>query len=207
VTRVLAIGGGVSQPVGEFADTMQMLATGLFDRHGIRRIGLAGHPEGSPDISDAAIRAALAWKNEFARRSDAECYLVTQFCFQAAPVIAWARRIQTQGNRLPVYVGLPGLASIKALIGHAKACGVGPSMRMLTRQARNLATLLRVSAPDRQVIELAALAAADPACGIAGVHLYPLGGLTKTARWGRAVADGRFTLHADGRGFDVDMDA
>jgi methylenetetrahydrofolate reductase (NADPH) len=207
VTQVLAIGGGVSQPVGEFADTMQMLATGLFDHHGIRRIGLAGHPEGSPDISDAAIRAALTWKNEFARRSDAECYLVTQFCFQAAPVIAWARRIQTQGNRLPVYVGLPGLASIKALIGHAKACGVGPSMRMLTRQARNLATLLRVSAPDRQVIELAALAAADPACGIAGVHLYPLGGLTKTARWGRAVADGRFTLHADGRGFDVDMDA
>jgi methylenetetrahydrofolate reductase (NADPH) len=39
------------------------------------------------------------------------------------------------------------------------------------------------------------------------VHLYPLGGLTKTARWGHAVADGRFTLHADGRGFDVDMDA
>lgn len=206
VREVLAVGGGVSQPVGAFDDTMQMLATGLFDRHGITRIGLAGHPEGSPDISDAAIRAALTWKNEFARRSDAQCYLITQFCFQAAPVIAWSRRINAQGNHLPVYVGLPGLASIKTLIGHAKACGVGPSMRFLTRQARNLANLMRVSAPDRQVCELAAHAAADPHSGIAGVHLFPLGGLTRTARWGHAVVDGEFELHPDARGFDVSVE-
>ena len=45
-------------------------------------------------------------------------YIVTQFCFEAAPVIAWDKRIQAEGNRLPVYIGLPGLASLKALIGH-----------------------------------------------------------------------------------------
>jgi methylenetetrahydrofolate reductase (NADPH) len=203
VDQVLLIGGAVDRPVGEYSDTMQLLETGLFDRLGITRIGLAGHPEGSPDISDEAIAAALAWKNGFAERSDAQCYLVTQFCFEAAPVIEWDRRIQAEGSRLPVYVGLPGLASLKALIGHAKACGVGPSMRFLTRQARSVARLMRVNAPDRQLCELARYAASDPGCGIAGVHVFPLGGLGKSCRWSYAVVDGHFTLNGDGNGFEV----
>lgn len=206
VRQVLCIGGAVDHPLGEFSDTMQMLETGLFDRHGITDIGVAGHPEGSPDISDAAIAAALAWKNAFAERTDASLYLVTQFCFEAAPVIAWDRRLRAEGNRLPIHIGLPGLASLKALIGHAKACGVGPSMRFLTRQARNVAKLMTVSAPDRQVALLAAYAASDPDCGIERVHMYPLGGVKKSARWTYAVLDGHFRMHRDGRGFDVTVD-
>ena len=205
VDQVLLIGGALTQPLGEFSNTMQLLDTGLFDRYGIPRIGIAGHPEGSPDIPDAQIRTALAWKNAFAERTGASLYIVTQFCFEAAPVIAWDRRIQSEGNRLPVYIGIPGLASLKALIGHARACGVGPSMRFLTRQARNVAKLLTVSAPDRLVTGLAAYQATDPGCGIRGVHVYPLGGLRKSARWTRAVIDGRFEMGKGGLGFKVDV--
>ena len=201
--QVLLVGGALDRPLGEFSDTMQLLDTGLFDKYGIARIGVAGHPEGSPDIPDAQVRAALAWKNAFAERTGASLYVVTQFCFEAAPVIAWDRRIQAEGNRLPVHVGLPGLATLKALIGHARACGVGPSMRFLTRQARNVAKLLTVSAPDRLVAALAAYRATDPGCGIHGVHLYPLGGLKRSARWAQAVVDGRFEMREDGEGFEV----
>ena len=204
VDQALLIGGGLDRPLGEFSDTMQLLDTGLFDKHGIARLGVAGHPEGSPDIADAQVRAALAWKNAFAERTGASLYVVTQFCFEAAPVIAWDKRIQAEGNRLPVHVGLPGLATLKALIGHARACGVGPSMRYLTRQARNVAKLLTVSAPDRLVTALATYRATDPGCGIRGVHLYPLGGLKKSARWAQAVVDGRFEMREDGEGFEVD---
>ena len=204
VDQALLIGGALNRPLGEFSDTMQLLDTGLFDHYGIGRIGVAGHPEGSPDIPDAQIRAALAWKNAFAERTGASLYVLTQFCFEAAPVIAWDRRIQSEGNRLPVYIGIPGLASLKALIGHAKACGVGPSMRFLTRQARNVTKLLTVSAPDRLVAGLAAYRAADPRCGIRGVHVYPLGGLRRSARWTQAVVDGRFEMREDGQGFEVD---
>ena len=203
VDQVLLIGGALDRPLGEFSDTMQLLDTGLFDKYGIARIGVAGHPEGSPDIPDAQIRAALAWKNAFAERTGASLYVVTQFCFEAAPVIAWDRRIQAEGNRLPVHIGLPGLATLKTLIGHARACGVGPSMRFLTRQARNVAKLLTVSAPDRLVAALAAYRATDPGCGIRGVHLYPLGGLKRSARWAQAVVDGRFEMREDGEGFEV----
>ena len=118
-------------------------------------------------------------------------------------MIAQDKRIQAEGNRLPVHVGFPGLATLKALIDHARACGVGPSMRFLTRQARNVAKLLSVSAPDRLVTALATYRAIGPGCGIHGVHLYPLGGLKRSARWTQAVVDGRFEMRGDGEGFEA----
>ena len=207
VSRVLLIGGAVPTPVGDFSDSMQLLDTGLFDKFGIRSIGLAGHPEGSPDMSDEAIREALQWKNQFSHRTDAHMYLVTQFCFEAAPIIQWDQRLQSEGNKLPIYIGVPGLATIKTLLAHSKACGIGASMTFLTKQAMNVAKLLTVSAPDRLVTELAAYKARDAKCGIAGVHMYPLGGLKKTAEWSYAVADGNFELNRNKTGFEVELTA
>lgn len=206
VREVLVIAGAVDTPVGEFSDSMQLLETGVFDRLGIRRIGVAGHPEGSPDIPDDAIARALALKSDFARRSDAELYLLTQFCFDAVPLIAWERRLRAEGIDLPVYVGIPGLATVTSLLAHARACGVGPSMSFLTRQARNVARLMSVSAPDALVCALAEYRATNPDCAIAGTHVYPLGGLKKTARWSYAVANGELTLNARGDGFRVDAE-
>jgi len=203
VRQLLLIAGAVATPVGEYGDTMQVLATGLLDRYGIRKIGVAGHPEGSPDIADEAIAQALRWKNDFAERTDAEMYIVTQFCCEAEPIIRWDKRIRAEGNRLPIHVGIPGLATLKTLMAHAKACGIGPSMRFITRQAMNVAKLLTVSAPDALVAQLAAYRAADPACGIVGAHMYPLGGLQKSADWAYAVAAGRFDFDTHGKGFTV----
>jgi methylenetetrahydrofolate reductase (NADPH) len=204
--QVLVIAGALDEPVGAFSDSMQLIETGLFDKYGITKFGVAGHPEGNLDVSDLAIQQALEWKNAFAERSGAAVYLVTQFCFEAAPVIAWDRRIQAEGNKLPIHIGVPGLATIRTLLAHARACGIGPSMRFLTRQARNVTKLMTVSAPDRLIAALAAYRAGDPACGIAGVHVYPLGGLRRSAKWSYAVADGRFTMKKDGKGFTVDVD-
>jgi methylenetetrahydrofolate reductase (NADPH) len=206
VEEAVALGGAVTHPVGEFDSSMQLLETGLFDKYGIKRIGLAGHPEGSPDISDRGLAEALTWKNAFAERSDAAFYLATQFCFEAAPIIAWDKAIRDAGNRLPIHIGIPGLATLKTLINHARACGIGPSMRVLTRQAKNITKLLNVKAPDRLVCELASYHAHEPDCGIRRVHVYPLGGLRRSAQWIYAVADGEFTLGKDGWSFTVDRD-
>lgn len=204
--KALLIGGAVDRPVGDFSDTMQLLETGLFDKYGIETIGVAGHPEGNPDIPDQAIEQALAWKNDFAARSGANLYVVTQFCFEAAPIIEWDRRIRAEGIDLPLVIGVPGLATVKTLLGHAKACGVGPSMRFLAKQARNLARLMTLSAPDKLLAELAVHRAEESESGIAGVHLYPLGGLRKSAKWAYAVTDGAFTMKTEGTGFLVDVD-
>ena len=206
ITQVVALGGAVDQPLGPFESSMQLLETGLFDKYGVKQIGVAGHPEGSPEISDKALKEALDWKNAFTQRSDAAFYIATQFCFEAAPIIAWDQAIRATGNRLPIHIGVPGLATLKTLINHAKACGIGPSMRFLTRQARNVAKLMTVSAPDRLLLDLAQYKASDPDCGIRKAHLYPLGGLRRSAAWTYAVADGDFTLKRDGKGFTVNRE-
>ncbi len=201
VEQVVALAGAVDTPVGPYDSSMSLLDTGIFDKNGIKTIGVAGHPEGSPDISDSALQEAIDWKNAFHQRSDAQLYIATQFAFESAPIIAWDRALRASGNALPIHIGVPGLATLKSLLGHAKACGVGASMRILTKQAMNVAKLLTVNAPDQLVRELAHYSATDPDCGISSVHMYPLGGLKKSAAWSHAVVDGHFTLSA--KGFDV----
>lgn len=206
VDEAVVLGGGVTHPVGDLDNSMQLLETGLFQKHGITRIGVAGHPEGSPDITPGRVSEALAWKNDYAARTGSQLYIATQFCFEAAPIIAWDRGIAAAGNRLPIHIGIPGLATLKTLINHARACGIGPSMRVLTRQARNIAKLLNVQTPDRLLIDLARYRASHADCGIVQLHFYPLGGLRRSAKWAYAVQDGDFTLAPDGSGFVVDRE-
>ena len=203
VEEAVVLAGGVSEPLGDFDNSMELLATGLFETHGIKRIGVAGHPEGSPDIPPARALEALRWKNDFARDSEADFYIATQFCFEAAPIIAWEKTIREAGNTLPIHIGVPGLATLKTLINHAKACGVGPSMRVLTRQARNIAKLLTVQQPDRLLADMARHKATNPHCAIAKIHVYPLGGLRHSAKWSYGVADGDFTMTKNGKRFSV----
>ncbi len=206
IEEAVVLAGGVNTPLGDFDNSMELLATGLFETYGIKRIGVAGHPESSPDIPSAQALEALQWKNDFARNSEADFYIATQFCFEAAPIIAWEKTIREAGNALPIHIGVPGLATLKTLINHAKACGIGPSMRVLTRQARHIAKLLTVQQPDRLLIDLAHHKATNPLSAIAKIHVYPLGGLRRSAKWSYSVADGDFTMAKQGKGFSVTRD-
>lgn len=194
VRQAVALAGSVDAPLGPYDNSMQLLETGLFDKHGIVTIGVAGHPEGNPDIGDEMLAQALKWKNDFAARTDAKLHLVTQFVFEAAPLLAWARAIGEAGNTLPIHAGIPGPATLKTLIHYARTCGVGASMRFLTRQARQVAKLFALNTPDKLLLDLAA---AGPEAGIARAHFYPLGGLRRTAHFARALAAGRFTVAGD----------
>ncbi len=206
IERVLVIAGAVEKPIGDFSDSMQILDTGLLDKYGIKTIGLAGHPEGSPDMSDEAISDALKWKNAFNERTDANLHLVTQFCFEAEPIIQWDKKVNAEGNRLPIDIGIPGLATLKSLLGHAKACGVGASMKVLTKQAKNLHKLLLLQSPDKVVKDLAEYVASDADNGISGVHMYPLGGLRRSAIWSYAVTDGNIEATKDSFKVTIDID-
>src|SRR5690606_34919083 len=161
-SRVLAIAGADSKPAGPFADTLSMLETGLFGKHGIRSIGLAAHPEDPPVDDRSVIREHADRKIEFAGKTGIEIYFVTQFVFEARPIFDFVARIRSLGNDRPLVIGLPGLATLQSLIKHATACGVGPSMQFLTRRARDLRKLLSVQAPDRLVIDLANYVAEHP---------------------------------------------
>ncbi|MGF7160237.1 methylenetetrahydrofolate reductase (NADPH) [Rhodoligotrophos appendicifer] len=186
VTQVLAVGGGL-EPAGPFSSTIEVMRTGVFERHGIKTIGLAGHPEGNPDITkvhgEGALMEALLLKQAHASEQGLEAYLATQFLFQAEPVAIWARSLRAAGITLPIRVGIPGPATVKTLVKYALMCGVGASARMIRKQALNVTKLLTVSTPDEMVAELGRLQQEQPALKIDGAHLYPFGGFEKLFHW------------------------
>ena len=202
VREVLVIGGGVDKPVGEFDSTMQVLNTGLIQKYGITTIGVSGHPEGSPDISDDQLAEAIAQKNELARKEGLSLYMETQFCFDADAVLAWERGIRKAGSLLPIRIGIPGPATIKTLFRFAQISGIGPSMRFIAKQARNVAKLMTVQSPHELLAGLSAGMTADENCLLQHFHYYPFGGFAKTAYYADGVAQGNIKLLPKG-GFEV----
>ena len=202
VSEVLVIGGGVDNPVGQFASSIEVLNTGLIQKYGINDIGVAGHPEGSPDISDDEIVEALALKNELAKRDGLNLYIETQFCFEADIVLAWEKSIRAAGNNLPIRVGIPGPATIKTLFRFAQVSGIGPSMCFIAKQAKNVAKLMTVQSPHILLDDLAEGMAADQDCMIKHFHFYPFGGFAKTAAYAQAIADGQIKTLPNG-GFEA----
>ncbi len=187
VSQALLLAGGVDKPHGDYEDSMQLLGSGLFDKHGFKRLHVAGHPEGNKDIDpnggDQAVMDALRWKNDFAKRSDAKMALATQFVFESAPVIEWANRLQAEGIDIPIHIGIAGPAKLQTMIKFAMACGVGPSVRVLTRRAKDVTKLVMPFEPTQVLSELARHKAATPDFNIEAVHFFPLGGINKTAEY------------------------
>ncbi|MFD1912914.1 methylenetetrahydrofolate reductase [Halodurantibacterium flavum] len=185
VRGALLLAGGVPSPAGEFHSSMQLMETGLFD--GFERLHVAGHPEGNrdidPDGSDRMVAEALRWKQAFADRSDARMAIATQFCFEAQPVIAWADRLAAEGIRLPIHIGVAGPAKLQTLLKFAIACGVGPSLSVLQKRARDVTKLLLPFEPTEFLNGLAAHKQAHPGFGIEAAHFFPLGGIGATADW------------------------
>lgn len=186
VRQALSIGGDRDQPVGPFDSSEKVLATGLFAKYGFQRIGLAGYPEGNPRIAPSVLVTALTAKLEHARAQGLSPYIATQFCFEAAPILAWVRALRASGVTVPVRVGLAGPASITTLMKYGLRCGVGNSVRALALRGPAIAHLLNETGPDAIVRELAAALADEPGLGIAGLHLFSFGGLPRTAEWAQS---------------------
>ena len=190
VDQALLLAGGVATPYGDFEDSMQLAATGLFDQAGFKRLHFAGHPEGNKDIDAdggrTAVNAALQWKNDFQTRTDAELALATQFAFDADPIIAWADALKEQGITIPVHIGIAGPAKLQTLIKFAIACGVGPSLKVLQKRAMDVTKLLLPYEPTDVVNALAKHKAADPDFNVSHVHFFPLGGIKTNAKWATA---------------------
>lgn len=202
VTQVLAIAGDVARPAGPYASSLDLLATGLLQKHGVSRVGIAGYPEQHARIGNDRLWEALRAKNALARTSGLELYAVTQFCFEAAPILAWIARLRAAGIGLPIRVGLAAPARLRTLLAYALRCGIGASVRALGADAASIAHLVTQSGPETVVRALAAAPGAERE--IAGLHFFPFGGVLRTAAWQRAIALGRFTLEPGERGFRVD---
>ncbi|MEM9815036.1 MAG: methylenetetrahydrofolate reductase [Cyanobacteria bacterium P01_D01_bin.6] len=171
IRQVLLIGGSPERPAGPFNSTLSLLETGLFD--GLR-VGVAGHPEGMPVLSESECDRVLALKNQYARDTGTEMFIMTQWSLDVATIHRWLERLETF-NTLPIYLGIAGPTTPTTLLKFAKLCGVKTSLLGLRHQSGRLGKLLTVPTPDALVDGLAGR--------IDHFHIYTFGGLQRSRDW------------------------
>ncbi len=181
-TEVLAIAGETDTP-GPLASSVDMIETGLFDALGIQAIAVAGHPEGAPDIKPDVVRAFLERKHALARHSDADFRIVTQFGFDPHKVSLWLDDLRSWGNEFPVHVGVAGPAKMTTLLKYAAFAGVENSLNFLKKRGGAVISMLSGYDPASMVEPLETRVQSQPECQLAQIHVYPFGGVQKTADW------------------------
>ena len=191
VDEALLIAGGSPKPIGDYDSSIKLIESGLFDLAGFKRLHIAGHPEGNKDIDpDGEIKnvsEALSWKQEFSKRTDAEMAIATQFCFDANVVKKWMDDIKDDGIDIPIHIGIAGPAKLQTLLKFSIECGIGSSMKILTKRAKDITKLLLPYEPTQVLKELAEYKAKDPKFNIEQVHFFPFGGVKQTSDWVREV--------------------
>ena len=160
VKQVLVIGGS-RDPIGKFDSSFQILETGFFN--GIK-IGIAGHPEGSPDIPDTNLEKAMIDKKPYAD------YIVTQWLLDSQPIIEFISK-----QSVPVHVGITGPMKISSLIKFANIVGAKNSLNFLKSNFSKALDLLKPKDPNDLIGKVKS--------HTDYFHIYTFGGLKETNKW------------------------
>ena len=160
VKQALVIGGG-REPMGKFDSSFQLLETGYFEK---MKIGIAGHPEGSPDISDEVLEKAMIDKKPYAD------YIVTQWLMQSEPIIEFISK-----QSVPVHVGITGPMKISSLIKFANIVGAKNSINFIKSNFSRAIDLLKPKDPNDLVDKIKD--------HTQHFHIYTFGGLKETNNW------------------------
>ena len=187
VDEALLLAGGSSKPKGDYDSSIQLIETGLFDKAGFKRLHLAGHPEGNKDIDPDGgtknVSTALSLKQELLKRTDAKTAITTQFCFDADVIKKWAKDIKGAGIDIPVHIGIAGPAKLKTLIKFSIECGIGSSVKILTKRSKDITKLLLPYKPTQILKDLAEHKAKEIEVNIEQLHFFPFGGIKQTSDW------------------------
>ena len=160
VKQVLIIGGG-REPSGKFDSSFQLLETGYFEK---MKIGIAGHPEGSPDISNSDLEKAMIDKKPYAD------YIVTQWLLDPQTNID---NISKQSK--PVHVGITAPLDISSLIHFANKKKKKNSLNFLKSNFTKALDLLRPKDPNDLIGKVKS--------HTDNFHIYTFGGLKETNKW------------------------
>jgi len=180
---LLLIAGDRKRPAGAFADTLAVLDTGLIEASGLRRLNVAGHPTGHPMADDDALMSALRTKAAFGHATGIDVTIVTQFVFEAEPVIQWLGALRDGGIDLPVRIGVSGPARLRTLLAFALQCGVAAAAEATFTRPMAVAKLMGHWTADTVVADLAAYREESGDRRLAGVHVYSFGGVDYAVDW------------------------
>ena len=182
VKRVFIIAGDPPEPEGPYFNSLQIIETGLLQKHGIQIVGIGGHPEGHPNNSNTELWDWMERKIAAIRNGGMIPLVVTQFAFDDDAIVAWVGEMRSRGIDVPVRLGVPGPAGIKRLLGFAKRCGVGASASVMMKYGISLTNLIGSAGPDKLVSSLDKKLNQEEH-GRVRLHFYPFGALTPSADW------------------------
>ena len=160
-TKQVLVIGGSRDPIGDFDSSIQLLETGYFE--GLK-IGIAGHPEGSPDISDSKLEKAMKDKKPYAD------YIVTQWLLDPQPIIDFISK-----QKIPVHVGITGPLKITSLIKFANIVGAKNSLNFLKSNFSKALDLMKPKDPNDLIGKVKS--------HTNFFHIYTFGGLKETNKW------------------------
>jgi methylenetetrahydrofolate reductase (NADPH) len=160
VKQALVIGGSYEQ-IGIFDSSIQILETGYFEK---MKVGIAGHPEGSPDISNSNLEKAMKDKKPYTD------YIVTQWLLDPQPIIDFISK-----QSVPVHVGITGPMKITSLIKFANIVGAKNSINFLKSNFSKAIDLLKPKDPNELIGKVKKFSD--------NFHIYTFGGLKETNKW------------------------
>ena len=181
VERCFVIAGDPSTAMGPFSDSASLIDTGVFERMGMKVIGVGGHPEGHPVMSAADRWEVLERKCHSIEQRGMAPLIVTQFAFDAQLVLTWLKALRERGIDHPVRVGVPGPASIAVLARYAALCGVSACASMWSKYGVSIGKLFGTAGPDLFVDRLAS--GLTQAHGKVSLHFFPFGGIAQSVKW------------------------
>jgi methylenetetrahydrofolate reductase (NADPH) len=178
IESIFVPGGDRFEPIGEFNDAYDLLKALKKSGHSIKKIGIAAHPEGHPDINENILMEALEKKKNLAD------YIVTQMCFDANILGDWLVSIKQQGVDLPVWVGLPGIIERGRLLRTSLRIGVGDSLRFLRKKSQVATELMKSSVynPDKLVTNIYEYKDIDET-NLAGYHIFCFNQIEISEKW------------------------
>ena len=178
IESIFVPGGDGPEPIGIFNNAYDLLKALQKSGHNIKKIGIAAHPEGHPDITEKILMQALEKKNDLAD------FIVTQMCFDANTLGDWLIRINQQGIHLPVWVGLPGAIERGHLLRTSLRIGVGDSLRFLRKKSQVAAELMKSSVynPEKLVKGISEYKNILDT-NLVGYHIFCFNQIEKTEKW------------------------
>ena len=157
VKRVFVIAGDPPEPEGPYENSLQIIESGLLEKHGIEIVGVGGHPEGHPNTTKAELWDWMEKKLAAVRAHGMVPLVVTQFAFDDDAIIEWIAEMRERGIDVPVRLGVPGPAGI------------------------SLTNLIGSAGPDKLVNSLEK--GLTEKHGRVRLHFYPFGALKASAEW------------------------
>lgn len=192
VEQVLLVAGDTEHATGEFESTIDVFESGLIEKSGIKRVGVAGYPEGQRGIGHTMLGNALKIKQAFADRTGLPMFIVTQFGFNGNALQDWESELSRIGVRLPIVAGIAGPAPLSKLIKFAMLCGIGASLRTVMRNLSAVSGIADLATtPEQHVMRLMQLPSSTR---VIVPHFFCFGGALGTAQWIGEVVAGHFAI-------------